>query len=284
MASAPGAAVDSSPNHEKDNYIRLSALLIDGVSKLLREVFTHKCPNGLQKYLGSHKASIELSRLQPDQRAILYPADGSQAKLEDCDVTLLLMLFDRVLNVRSGRAVPLSSASQLERDLMLFRIVRNGVLAHVPKLRLHDDEFERHWSDITLAMERCAKIIGRESVWQAEIRKYYSAALTTEEEQYVRRLEEWYETEKGMREICEQVLDEVHTLGGKCEVNWEQILGKFEETNQNIKEVQTTQKILLGRVSRKRESGEQRKISKRIFVLVIICDSFLNEYTNGYTN
>ena len=201
----------ASPSPEKDNFLRIAALLMDGGTKLLRGILDsiHNTPASLSAALAVPKTKKELrkTRLSPDEWNKLYPA-GGPVKLEDLDITLLSKVLRHACSpplippYGGWDTLPLAAHQSPSDDLVRIRIHRNEAVAHAAEMKLEAAEFERIWNEISEAMIRLAKRIStaEETKWKALVEEYRSGPVTCEEEKYVKDLESWYERDRLLEE------------------------------------------------------------------------------------
>ena len=202
----------ASPSPEKDNFLRIAALVMDGGTKLLRGILDsiHNTPASLSAALAVPKTKKELrkTRLSHDEWNKLYPSAGGPVKLEDLDIALLSKVLRHACSpplippFGGWDALPLAAHQSPSDDLVRIRIHRNEAVAHATEMKLDDSEFERIWNEISAAMIRLAKRIGtaEETKWKALVEEYRSGPVTCEEEEYVKELESWYERDRLLEE------------------------------------------------------------------------------------
>ena len=202
----------ATPSPEKDNFVRIAALLIDGGAKLMRGILDsiHNTPASLSAALAVPKTEKELkkARLSLEERNKLYPPAGGQVKSEDLDITLLSKVLRHACSPplptpTAGWNTPPSAADQSPSDdLVRIRIHRNEAIAHATEMKLDAAEFERIWNEISAAMIRLAKQIStaEETKWKALVEEYRSGPVTCEEEEYVKDLESWDERDRLLEE------------------------------------------------------------------------------------
>ena len=202
----------ASPSPEKDNFLRIAALLMDGGTKLLRGILDsiHNTPASLSAALAKPKTKKELrkTRISPDEWNKLYPPAGGPVKSEDLDISLLSKVLRHACSPPlptppAGWNAPPSAAHQSPSDdLVRIRIYRNEAVAHATEMKLEAAEFERIWNEISAAMIRLAKNIStaEETKWKALVEEYRSGPVTCEEEEYVKDLESWYERDRLLEE------------------------------------------------------------------------------------
>ena len=202
----------ASPSPEKDNYLRIAALVMDGGTKLLRGILDsiHNTPASLSAALAVPKTKKELrkTRLSHDEWNKLYPSAAGAVKLEDLDIALLSKVLRHACSpplippFGGWDTLPLAAHQSPSDDLVRIRIYRNEAVAHATEMKLEAAEFERIWNEISAAMIRLAKHIStaEETKWKALVEEYRSGPVTCEEEEYVKDLESWYERDRLLEE------------------------------------------------------------------------------------
>ena len=202
----------ASPSPEKDNFLRIAALLIDGGTKLLRSILDsiHNTPAALSAALAVPKTKKELkkTKISNDGWNKLYPPAGGQLKLEDLDITLLSKVLRHACSpplippFGGWDTLPLAAHQSPSDDLVRIRIHRNTAVAHATEMKLNTAEFERIWNEISAAMIRLAKRIStaEETKLKALVEEYRTGPVTSEEEEYVKALESWYERDRLLEE------------------------------------------------------------------------------------
>ena len=202
MAAAPdpGEALRSTAG--KENFQRVTRLLIVGGTKLLREIFDFKCPpNDLSRILRqtATKNQLNSARLTKPQWDCLYPSTRVCGKSAQFDVTLLFKLLRTICSltppVTGWDALPASTDHSLTADLARIKYYRNSVYGHMKQnMEITDDEFSFLWQEISEALVRVAGQISHEkkTKWQGAIDNLLKDPLTAEAERNVEELLNWY--------------------------------------------------------------------------------------------
>ena len=234
MASS-GTALVPSPSHEKDNFFRLSILIIDGGTKLLREVFNDiHPPASLPTVLVNPITEKDLRKaLTKSDMEKLYLPGGGFGTSEDLDVTLLFKLLKSIC----GLARPFSGWDKLPDpahqgptdDLVRIKFYRNQTYAHAKEMKLEDAEFQQIWNELSSAMIRLAKCMSsaKEIEWKNIIDSYSSGPLTSKEEDYVEELKAWYDNDKELKE-------EIEKLGEKLEAGIGEVKKVTTESSERV--------------------------------------------------
>ncbi|XP_032226293.2 NACHT, LRR and PYD domains-containing protein 3-like isoform X1 [Nematostella vectensis] len=244
-----------SGSEEKDNFLKLCRLLIDGGTQSLRTYFTSiHHPTPLAAFLNTHKKTLinlkSRRKLRQEQFDRLFPASGVPSA-NDYDITLLFLLLRHI----SGLSPPVSTSSwdvlppppDLTKEAHMARLkwYRNNVFAHIKSTEVPTVQFNQYWVEISDAL------ISLGGVSQGDID---ALKVTPLERDYVTLLKEWFdrdldlskevnETKKEVQETKTKVDEankEVHEVKGKVdETNKEvhEVKGKVDETNKEVHEV-----------------------------------------------
>ena len=201
----------AAPSPEKDNFVRIAALLMDGGTELLRSLLNsiHKTPVLLSTALADPITEGELkkAKISKDEWNKLYPPAGGQVMSEDLDITLLCKVLRHACSPPlttppGGWKTPPSAADQSPSDdLVRIRIHRNEV-AHAAEMKLSTTEFVQIWDELSAAMIRLAKYIStsEETKCEALVKKYRYGPVTCEEGKYVKELVYWCDKDRLLEE------------------------------------------------------------------------------------
>ena len=202
MAAAPDPEEILRSTREKDNFQRITRLLISGGTSLLRETFDSICPpSNLPTILSNPvtKNQLKAAELTMPQWHCLCPSPGVYGKSADFDVTLLFRLLRTICNLTPPStgwdALPATADLSLTADIARIKYYRNSVYGHVNQgMAILDKEFLTLWQEISEALMRIAGQISsiRKTAWQGAIDKYMTDPLTTEDERNVHELKSWY--------------------------------------------------------------------------------------------
>ena len=216
-----------SPASEKDNFHRLTRLLISGGTQLLREIFDIRCPPTVLPGILNNPATknqLKAAKLSKPQWDCLYPSPGTYGKSEDFDVTLLFRLLRTICSLtpptKGWDALPASTDHSLEADLARIKYYRNSVYGHVNQnMDLKDDDFLWLWQEISQALVRTAGKISskKETEWQLAIGNFLKDSLTAEDERNVQELQKWYQDDKTIRESIEKLVDTTQEINKSIE-------------------------------------------------------------------
>ena len=163
--SMASAALTFSSTKETTNYARLSRLLLDVGSQVLRETFDKKRPPGrLDSVLGSPSVSATLQSLRrknilsPSQWSKLYPAIKSSVSSEKFDITLLIVLLRSICGLTPPAtgwdALPSPEDLSCEADISRIKFYRNKVYAHATRASIGDTECDNYWKTIGHSLVR----------------------------------------------------------------------------------------------------------------------------------
>jgi len=215
------AVRDPDPNEvlsssmEKDNFQRLTRLLIVGGTLLLRQIFDLICPPSKIPTILKNPATenqLKAAKLTKPQWDCLYPSPGVYGKSADFDVTLLFRLLRTICNLipptTGWDALPTSTDHSLAADLARIKYYRNSVYGHVKEtMGVTNDEFLSLWQEISNALVRIAGQIShtKKKEWQGAIDKYLKDPLTTEDEKNVLELKRWYNNDRKVKKAIEEL-------------------------------------------------------------------------------
>ena len=210
MAAAPDPDEVLRSTRGKENFQRISRLLISGGTALLREIFDLICPpSNLPTVLKKPATEKQLksAKLTKPQWDCLYPSPGVYGKSADFDVTLLFRLLRTICNLippgTGWDALPTSTDHSLAADLARIKYYRNTVYGHVSQsMEITDDEFLSLWQDLSDALVRIAGQISpsKKHDWHVAIFNFLKNPLTAEDERNVQELLEWYRNDMEVKE------------------------------------------------------------------------------------
>jgi len=199
----------------KENFQRISRLLISGGTTLLRESFDLICPPSNLPAILSNPATekkLRSAKLTKPQWDCLYPSPGVYGKSADFDITLLFRLLRTICNlippVTGWDAMPTSTDHTLAADLARIRHYRNSVFGHVNQnMEIADDQFPVLWQDISEALVRIASQISltKKPQWQVAIFNFLRNPLTAEDDRNVQELLEWYRNDMEVKESIREL-------------------------------------------------------------------------------
>ena len=210
MATAPVPDEVLRSTRGKENFQRISRLLISGGTALLREIFDLICPpSNLPTTLKNPATEKQLkaAKLIKPQWDCLYPSPGVYGESVDFDVTLLFKLLRTICNLippaTGWDALPASTDHSLAADLARIKYYRNTVYGHVNQnMEITDDDFLSLWQDLSKALVRIAGQISppKKHEWQVAIFNFLRNPLTAEDKRNVQELLEWYKNDMEVKE------------------------------------------------------------------------------------
>lgn len=214
MASPPSVSSALCPSPERDNFFRVSALLITGGTKLLQEIFDSiHSPTLLPSVLSNPtvESTLKKAKLTKEQWDLLYLPTGGYGESKNLDITLLFRLLRCICNLSPPAtgwdALPGPTDKSLTADLARLKHYRNSIYGHAKETKLKDEDFQKIWNDIKEAMFRLANSLGspREIEWMKIVSDHLSAPLTVAHERNVKDLlSQWYENNSEMEETLQQ--------------------------------------------------------------------------------
>ena len=222
MATAPHPDEVLRSTRGKQNFQRISRLLISGGTTLLREIFDLICPpSNLASVLKNPttKKQLRSAKLTKPQRDCLYPSPGVYGKSANFDVTLLFRLLRNICNLippaTGWNDLPTSTDHSLAADLVRIKHYRNTVYSHVNQnMETTDDEFQSLWQDLSEALVRIAGQISpsKKVQWQVAILNFLRNPLTAEDERNVQELLEWYRNDVEVKESVEELKSKIEKV------------------------------------------------------------------------
>ena len=222
MAAAPEPDEILRSTSGKENFQRITRLLISGGTSLLREIFDSIClPRDLPTILSTPatKNQLKAAKLNKPQWDCLYPSPGVYGKSADFDVTLLFRLLRTICNLTPPSTgwdvLPVTTDHSLTADIARIKYYRNSVYGHVNQgMTITDNEFPKLWQDISEALVRIAGKISptRKTAWQGAIANFFTDPLTTEDERNVQELKAWYKSDIEVKKSIEEVTERINRL------------------------------------------------------------------------
>ena len=202
-ASDDDDVLQTSP--ERENFYRLTTLLIAGGTDIMRRVFDRKHrPQTLGNVLAKCKSNLNLKWLSRPQRELLFPPLGTAANSRNFDITLLFTLLRSICGLEEPRngwdELPDDEEKSLEADLARLKYYRNEIYAHSDgRMEIGDAEFEEFWKDISAALLRIAGTIDAHKVMKLKmtITSFRTGPLESKKlNGDVEKLREWYLAER----------------------------------------------------------------------------------------
>ena len=231
----------------KENFQRLTRLLICGGTSLLREIFDHHCPpihfrTRLTKPV--IKTLLKKAKLTKPQWHCLYPSPAIYGESKDFDITLLFKLLRTICGLTPPPTgwddPPATSDLSLAADLVRIKNFRNMVYGHAHDMEISDDNFILLWAHIEKSLLRIAGQISStaESNWQESINNCLTAPLTVEDERNVKELKRWYvedvEVKKSLDDLkveIEGLKEEIEKMSSELGEMHQVLVDGFSSTN-----------------------------------------------------
>ena len=197
MATAAPSPLASS--REKTNGNKLSRLLIDGGTTVLKNIFDrHHPPANLASGLNANYSILNklLRRrvLNKDQWEKLFPPTGGIPDSNTFDITLLFLLITNICGLSppaSGwHAKPSPSDNSLEANIARVKFFRNELYGHVTSTDVDATSFSSFWQELSTALQA----LGLD---QAEIDRL--KAEQGGEQDYLDALIEWADREEDIK-------------------------------------------------------------------------------------
>ena len=237
MAATPDPDKVLRSSKKRDNFQRLTRLLMSGGTVLLREVFDIRCPpKDLPTKLKNSTTKKKLKKiLDKTQMKCLYPSSEKYGESREFDITLLYKLLTNICDVKPPAAtesngLPVTTDHSLEADLLRIKWYRNSIYAHViADMEITDNGFQRLWREISETLVRIAGQISsaKAKEWKNAIDTFLNDPLTEEDKKHEQELQRWYQNDTEVilekefkyfrREFQEGVQDMKHGLERKIE-------------------------------------------------------------------
>ena len=228
MASSSPSPLASSV--EKTNGAKLSRLIIDGGTMVLRNIFDgYHPPANLQANLNANYGTLnDLLRrrvLHRPQWDLLFPPGGATPDSNTFDITLLFLLLTHICGLSSPpsgwHTKAAASDTSVEANLARIKFFRNELYGHVTTTGIDKATFSALWQEISAVLVAMG-------LPQAEIDRL--EAEHCGEEDILNVLFEWAESEKDiksqLRDIKKMVKD---VLGDRGTVRDNKVDTKLQE-------------------------------------------------------
>ena len=146
---------------EKTNFTRLARLVIDGGTRVLRDVLHSLCPPAvLPRVLKNNETKLQnlksKGRIFVDQWETLFPPTGSLSDAETFDITILHLLLREICcslvePVTGWHNMPADTDSSREAHIVRIKCLRNE-LCHSISTAISNDEFKTKWTSISRSL------------------------------------------------------------------------------------------------------------------------------------
>ncbi|XP_068760733.1 uncharacterized protein [Montipora capricornis] len=200
--ATPGPLASSK---EKTNGAKLSRLIIDGGTTVLRNVFdTHHPPANLAADLNAcYSILTNLSRrriLNGHQWDKLFPVGGASPDSNTFDITLLFLLLTNICGLTpphtGWHCKPPPSDTSREANLARIKFFRNQLYGHITTTGVDELMFNALWQEISAVLVSLG-------LSQAEIDRL--KAERCGEEDYLNALRDWAESEADLKTQLNEV-------------------------------------------------------------------------------
>ena len=248
-AAAPSPLVSSV---EKTNGAKLSRLLIDGGTTVLRKIFDryHPPANLLADLNTNYRTLNNLLRrrvLHRPQWDLLFPRGGAIPDSNTFDITLLFLLLTSICGLSplpSGwHTKPPASDTSVEANLARIKFFRNKLYGHVTTTGIDTPTFSALWLEISAVLVALG-------LPQAEIDRL--KAVHCGEEDFIDVLFEWADSEEDIKsqlKAIRQHVDEVHStqledrkiLQDSIKRKLEEVHQEQTKTHQTVDEIRQSQ-------------------------------------------
>ena len=274
IASVPVMATSTSTllasSVEKTNGAKLSRLLIDGGTAVLRNVFDHyHAPANLVTDLNSHRKTLHslLRRriLKKPQWDILFPPPGVAPDSKSFDITLLFLLLTNICGLScpsSGwHSKPHASDNSFEANLARIKFYRNELYGHVTTTSVDESTFNNLWQEIS-------SVLVALGLDKAEIDRLKDEHFG--EEDYIDTLLDWANSEEDIKSQLRDIRrnqTETQEIVSKVLQTLQENKSKLEELREGqaeTREVVQEQRETLERERKKQERERSDKILKNL--------------------
>ena len=252
MASASPSPLASSV--EKTNGAKLSRLLIDGGTTVLRNIFNgYHPPASLSAALNTNyftlKNLLKRKILHKPQWDLLFPPSGAPPDSQTFDITLLFLLLTKICGLSPPRSgwhnKPPPSDNSLEANLARIKFYRNELYGHVTTTGIADPTFSTLWHEISVVLVALG-------LRQAEIDRL--KAEHCGEQEFLDALLEWADSEEDIKSQLKDIRD----IETKVLQTVDENKAKLEEVHQlqkNLQEsVQSQQQDTIQNLNKEKES------------------------------
>ena len=246
--TTPSAAQEAlCATDEKENFQRLTRLLMRGGLALLREVFDAIYPPvNLPAVLGNPAIKTQLQSLKririlsQTEWDYLYNSSGPgmHGKSADFDISLLCKLLRAICSltppITGWDNLPNSTDHSLGADLVRIRIYRNTIYGHNHSMEITRADFKKLWKEISEALLRIASSISsaKTDEWKKSIEKFFHEPLTPYAKECVDELREWYLMDmdtKNKLEKLDTMMEQLQLIQEQMKNEQEQMKSKQEQ-------------------------------------------------------
>ena len=249
MATAPDPDEVLRSTRGKENFQRITQLLISGGTTLLREIFDQLCPPSNFLLILKNPATknqLRSAKLTKPEWNCLYPSPWVYGKSADFGVNLLFKLLTTICNLvppaTGWRALPTSTDHSLAADLVRIKYYRNKQYGHVNQnIEIADDEFILLCQDIIKVLVRIAGKISpfKRHEWQVAISNFLKNSFTEDERNVQELLQKWYRNDMEVTESIEELKSTIKEMQDgmeHLETSLKGVDGGIEENSRVIEE------------------------------------------------
>ena len=198
---------------EKENFTRLSRLIVDKGTEVLRNIFDgiHP-PANLQAVLNKDKKSLlklKFKVINDSQWNLLFPPSGNPPDSKIFDVTLLTILLRNICHLTppatGWNVMPANTDRSKEANIVRLKLFRNKVYAHVTTTQVDDATFQSLWKEIS-------QVLIELNIPRKDVDDLKTSHLGSNEEMYLKIIKEWKSQEEDSLSKLEDVKCSVDRL------------------------------------------------------------------------
>ena len=259
MATAASSALASSV--EKTNGAKLSRLLIDGGTTVLKRIFDgHHPPANLAADINANKSTLNIllkkKVLYKPQWDKLFPPGGVAPDSKTFDITLLFLLLTKICGLTpppSGwHTKPPSSDTSHEANLSRVKFYRNVLYGHVTTTGVDTPTFSALWTEIS-------GVLVSLGLGQAEVDRL--KAEKGGEQDYIDVLVEWAASEEDIK----LQLENYRQAQAKTQQSVEELGVSLKGVKAGVKEINEKLDSLKGEKDKNRSEEVLQKLAKSEF-------------------
>ena len=144
-------------SEEKTNGTRLTRLLVDGGTRVLREVLHSIYPHDkLQIVLSKNRRKLQSLVTYDTQREKLFPSSGDPPDSDTFDISLLHLLIREICHLTAPltgwHKMPANDDDSVEANIARIKCFRNE-LCHSTSTGVSNEEFEEKWEQLSSCLE-----------------------------------------------------------------------------------------------------------------------------------
>ena len=198
---------------EKANFTRLSRLLVDkGCEALRKTLDAIHPPASLNTVLNTNRSV--LLKLKPrvinfTQWNSLFPPSGNPPDVKTFDITLLTVLLRNICGLHppatGWNTMPPNTDNSPAANITRIKLLRNEVYAHVSSTEIDNPTFETLWQQVS-------KTLVALKVPVKEINDLETCPLSSEEEIYIQKLQDWYIKDEECKDLIVDLKTDVKLI------------------------------------------------------------------------